>query len=62
MPVTTWLSRPHLRSILAEANEAYDGRIFADFAHWLIQRARALYVNDRFAMELESVPRAESLP
>ena len=41
------------RSTLADANESRDCRIYADFAMRLIQIARKLYANDRFAVELE---------
>ena len=41
------------KSTLADANEQRDCRIYADFAMSLIQTARALYVSDRFAVELE---------
>ena len=41
------------KSTLADANEQRDCRIFADFAMSLIQTARALYVSDSFAVELE---------
>jgi Domain of unknown function (DUF4372)/Transposase DDE domain len=41
------------RSTLADANEQRDCRIYADFAMSLIQTARALYVSDSFAVELE---------
>ena len=41
------------RSTLADANESRDWRIYADFAQVLIQRARKLYVDDVFGVELE---------
>ena len=41
------------RSTLAHANEKRDWRIYADFAHVLIQRARRLYVKDQFGVELD---------
>ena len=41
------------RSTLADANESRDCRIYADFAMTLIQTARKLYANDRFAVELD---------
>jgi hypothetical protein len=41
------------RSILADANEQRDCRIYADFAMSLIQTARKLYANDSFAVEME---------
>jgi hypothetical protein len=40
------------RSTLADANEQHDWRIFADFAHVLIGRARSLYASDPFGEEL----------
>lgn len=42
-----------LRSTLADANEQRDWRIYADWAQALIRRARQLYVNEPFAVELE---------
>ena len=44
---------PLRRSTLADANEGRDWRIYADFAAVLIQRARALYRDDGFALDLE---------
>ena len=41
------------RSTLADANERHDWRIFADFAQILIRRARTLYADDPFAVELD---------
>jgi len=41
------------RSTLADANEAHDWRIFADFARLLIARARPLYADDPIGVELE---------
>ena len=41
------------RNTLAHANEVRDWRIYADFAQILIARARALYVNDPFGVDLE---------
>lgn len=41
------------RSTLADANEKHDWRIFADFAQILIQRARNLYADDPFGVELK---------
>ena len=40
------------RSTLAEANEARDWRIYADFAHGLIATARPLYAADDLGVEL----------
>ena len=40
------------RSTLADANETRDWRIYGDFAQTLIQRARALYCDEPFAVEL----------
>ena len=42
------------RSTLADANENRDWRIFADFAQVLIRRARQLYADDSFGVELEA--------
>jgi len=42
------------RSTLAEANEARDWRIFADFAQVLIAVARPLYVNDPIGVDLDA--------
>jgi hypothetical protein len=44
---------PLRRSTLADANESRDWRIYADFAAVLIHRARALYHDDGFALDLE---------
>jgi hypothetical protein len=41
------------RSTLADANEARDWRIFADYAHRLIGIARPLYANDAFGVNLK---------
>lgn len=41
------------RSTLAEANETRDWRIYADFAQVLIHRARELYINEDFGVELD---------
>ncbi len=41
------------KSTLANANEARDWRIYADFAMNLIQTARKLYASDSFAVELD---------
>lgn len=40
------------RNTLAHANSVRDWRIYADFAQVLIARARALYANDSFGVEL----------
>ncbi|CAH1091573.1 transposase [Candidatus Nitrotoga sp. 1052] len=42
------------RSTLADANEARDWRIHAEFAQRLIEQARKLYVDDSFGIELEN--------
>jgi len=42
------------KSTLADANEKRDWRIYADFAQVLIAKARALYANDDFGVELDS--------
>src|SRR6185436_7547279 len=39
------------RSTLADANEKRDWRIYADFAHVLIQLARRLYADEDFGVE-----------
>jgi hypothetical protein len=44
---------PVARSTLADANEARDWRIYADFAHVLIAQARRLYVGDPLDLELD---------
>ena len=41
------------RSTLADANEKRDWRIYADFAHMLINTARDLYAGDDFGVELD---------
>jgi len=41
------------RSTLADANRVHDWRIFADFAQVLIGRARKLYAEEPFGVELE---------
>ena len=41
------------RTTLAEANEARDWRIFADFAHVLIRIARPLHADDPLGVDLE---------
>ena len=41
------------RSTLADANETRDWRIYADFAHILIDTARRLYHDDDFGVELD---------
>jgi hypothetical protein len=41
------------RSTLADANEMRDWRIYADFAHVLIDHARSLYRDESFGVELE---------
>ena len=42
------------RSTLADANESRDWRIWADMAALLIRRARKLYCNEGFGVELDS--------
>jgi len=44
---------PVSRSTLAHANKTRDYRIYEDLAHFLISRARKLYVNEDFGIELE---------
>lgn len=41
------------RSTIADANEQRDWRIYADLAHSLITKARRLYSDEPFAVELE---------
>lgn len=45
--------QPVRRSTLADANEARDWRIYAEFAQRLIRQARKLYAQDSFGVELE---------
>ena len=45
---------PVKRSTLADANEGRDWRIWADLAALLIKRARKLYCNDSFGVELSN--------
>ena len=42
------------RSTLADANEAHDWRIFADFAQVLIHLARPMYAQDAIGVDLDS--------
>lgn len=42
------------RSTLADANEMRDWRIYADFAHHLIDVARKLYQQDQLAIDIEN--------
>ena len=44
---------PVRRATLADANEARDWRIYAEFAQRLIARARRLYARDSFGVELD---------
>ena len=48
------LRQPVSRSTLADANEARDWRIYAEFAQRLIAQARKLYAADSFGVELNS--------
>ncbi len=41
------------RSTLADANDARDWRIYADFAHTLIQRARPMYAETDLGLDLD---------
>jgi hypothetical protein len=43
------------RNTLAHANQVRDWQIYADFAQILITRARRLYANDSFGIELNSL-------
>ena len=45
---------PVKRSTLAEANEARDWRIYADFAHSLIAIARPLYADEDLGLDLDA--------
>ena len=45
---------PVKRSTLADANEGRDWHIWEDLAALLIKRARKLYINDSFGIELDS--------
>ena len=47
------IRQPTARSTLADANETRDWRLFADFAHVLIQQAGTLYADEPFAAELQ---------
>jgi hypothetical protein len=48
------IRQPTARSTLADANEKRDWRIFADFAHVLIQQATTLYIGEPFGVELQA--------
>ncbi|MGZ5546091.1 MAG: IS4 family transposase [Limisphaerales bacterium] len=48
------IRQPTARSTLADANEKRDWRIFADFAHVLIQQATTLHADEPFAVELQA--------
>src|SRR5712691_1192827 len=48
------------RSTLADANEARDWRIYADFAQVLIAMARPLYALDPIGVDLDRIPRQGS--
>jgi hypothetical protein len=48
------IRQPTARSTLADANEKRDWRIFADFAHVLIQQATTLYADEPFGGELQA--------
>ena len=50
------------RSTLADANEKRDWRIYADFASVLIQRARELYAQESFGVELNQTLEHPSTP
>jgi len=45
---------PVKRSTLAEANETRDWKIYADFAHSLVARARPLYADTELALDLDA--------
>ena len=46
---------PVARSTLADANEAHDWRIFADFAQHLIWRRPPLHVQDPIGVDLDDI-------
>jgi hypothetical protein len=48
------IRQPIARSTLADANEKRDWRIFAGFAHILIQQATTLYADEPFGFELQA--------
>ena len=48
------IRQPTARSTLADANEKRDWRLFADFAHVLIQQATLLYAHEPFGGELQA--------
>ena len=48
------IRQPTARSTLADANEKRDWRIFADFAHVLIQQAATLYADEPFGGDLQA--------
>lgn len=48
------LRQPVSRSTLADANEARDWRIYAEFAQRLIAQARKLYAEDSFGVDLSN--------
>ena len=48
------IRQPTARSTLADANEKRDWRIFAGFAHILIQQATTLYADEPFGFELQA--------
>jgi hypothetical protein len=50
------IKQPISRSILADANEKRDWRIYADFAQVLIRKARPLYFDDKeFRLDLDNM-------
>jgi len=51
---STGFRAPVKRSTLADANEGRDWRIWADLAALLIRRARKLYCNDSFGVDLDN--------
>ena len=48
------LRKPVSRSTLADANEVRDWRIYAEFAQHLIRKARNLYIDDSFEIDLSN--------
>ena len=50
------INKPIPKSTLADANENRDWRIYADYAHCLIRRARPLYFDDReFRLDMNNM-------
>ncbi len=45
---------PVRKSTIADANESRDWKIYAEFAQTLIVKARSLYVNEAFGLDLDN--------